>query len=46
MLTEQFSVFDTDPDHHHEHRDEDVQHLWDEWSEHGVYVCSWLKLLP
>lgn len=32
-------VINSDPDHH-EHRDhhnEDARHLWDEWSEHGVY---------
>ncbi|XP_076742747.1 uncharacterized protein LOC143412436 [Maylandia zebra] len=33
-----------DPDHHHEHHDEDVQHLWDEWSEHGISAETHLLL--
>lgn len=37
----------TDPDHdeHHEHHAESVQHLWDEWSAHGVYFYAWIHWL-
>ncbi|KAM8827962.1 uncharacterized protein AB9W97_004164 isoform 1-T1 [Spinachia spinachia] len=35
-----------DPDHreHREHPDEEAQHLWDEWSEHGVSAETHLLL--
>lgn len=38
-------MFNSDPDHHEhlENRADDVQHLWEEWSEHGVYHCFVLK---
>ncbi|KAF0021671.1 hypothetical protein F2P81_026076 [Scophthalmus maximus] len=39
-------VSNKDPDHHehHEHHGEDVQRLWDEWSEHGISAETHLLL--
>ncbi|KAM4719379.1 uncharacterized protein FYW61_015187 [Anableps anableps] len=35
-----------DPDHyeHHGHHNEDVQHLWEEWSQHGISAETHLLL--